>query len=157
LERLASMPEGSLEAALARARIRLNHHDYAGAEAALKALKPGQRNHVSAWALLARVDLMQCRPDSALADSEAALKLEPNRASPHSLRADTGPTRAARRSAHRMQARAGAVSGQHEDAGVERATPQCADGAVTSRADNSFDARNAASLMRCTFAAAIKQ
>ncbi len=89
LARLARLPDGQLSAAIARARIRLHHHDYAGAAATLRALAPAQRDEINAWTVLARADSMQSRPDLALEDYTAALRLEPNRASLHALRALT--------------------------------------------------------------------
>jgi protein O-mannosyl-transferase len=87
VERLASMPHGELVAAEVRARIKMRHRDFAGAAAVLRAIKPAQRDRITAWLLLAEADSRQGREDLALEDYDAAVRLAPDRANVHAMRA----------------------------------------------------------------------
>jgi tetratricopeptide (TPR) repeat protein len=77
LEQSAAMPEGPVPAEIERAKIKLSHGDYAGAEATLKALLPQNRNVVDIWELLGAAAVRQGRLDEALDDYRTALQLAP--------------------------------------------------------------------------------
>jgi protein O-mannosyl-transferase len=83
LEQSAAMPEGPVPAEIARAKIKLTHRDYAGAEATLKSLLPQHRNSVEIWATLGAAAERQGRFEDALDDYRTALQLAPNVAALH--------------------------------------------------------------------------
>lgn len=87
LARAAEMPEGPVPVAIGRARIRMSHNDYAGAEAILKALPSEDRDQLDVWDLLATAAIGGGDFAEALNDYEAALKLAPDSANLHVLRA----------------------------------------------------------------------
>ena len=74
------LPDGALEVTLARAGIKLGHHDGAGAEQQLRPLLAAAPNHPQALLMLGSALALQRRYDDALAAYEQALKVVPGNA-----------------------------------------------------------------------------
>ncbi len=83
LAQSAAMPEGPVPAEIARAKIKLSHGDYAGAEATLRALLPRNRDVVEIWEILGVAAERQGRFEEAVDDYRTALQLEPQLAALH--------------------------------------------------------------------------
>ena len=74
------LPDGALEVTLARAGIKLGHHDGAGAEQQLRPVLAAAPNHPQALLMLGSALALQRRYDDALAAYEQALKVVPGNA-----------------------------------------------------------------------------
>ena len=74
------LPDGALEVMLARASIKLGHHDGAGAEQQLKPVLAVAPNHPQALLMLGSSLALQRRYDDALAAYEQALRVVPGNA-----------------------------------------------------------------------------
>ncbi len=89
LELAGSTAEGPVPAAVERAKLDIRHGDYRGAEAALRPLLPEHRENSDVWLYLALAAGAQGRDAEALADLDAALRIDPDRARLHVARGAT--------------------------------------------------------------------